>query len=303
MALTSVFYDGVVTETDRAKNRAGVPDYGVYGTEDFKVKPHPSIPYAVIVTKGKAHGWGVTDEAATDQVVQCGTIVSGVRYDLISVRRNWQPAAGGPSTLVATPGSADPEIPAGRKTGPGVEDDQPIALVKWKAGLSAPEKIIDLRCWAGNSGMIAKDELALGYLASLGASVKINGNRWSYELLANDMPGWVNEDGAGPWIQLPLEAGWLNNGASRASARILSRGQLLQVSADVRYSGAAGSVVERWIIAKLPAGLQPVDTTFVPGTTNGYRSGTFYVVNGAGISVGPYPQGNICQLNGIAAMK
>ena len=191
MALTSVFYDGVVTETDRAKNRAGVPDYGVYGIEDFKVTAHPSIANAVLVKAGRAHGFGVTDTAGTDQVVNCATISSGTRWDLIVVRRNWQPAAGGPSTLEAVQGGASAEIPAGRIVGPGVEDDQPLALVRWKAGLSAPDQIIDLRVWAANGGLFAKDALVRSYLAGIGAEVNIDGVIWRYVLGDNDVPGWV----------------------------------------------------------------------------------------------------------------
>lgn len=210
MALTSVFYDGYVTETNRAKNRAGVPDYGVYGVGDLAVKAHPSIPYAVLVSKGRAHGWGITDEALEDQVVQCDTISEGVRWDLIAVRRNWQPAAGGPSTLVSIPAGSTAEIPAARKVGPGVEDDQPLALVKWKGGLSAPDQFIDLRCWAGNGGMFAKDDLVRTYLTQPGSEVSINGVPWSLRIGPNDMLFWdktapvevVLAGGAGtPWIQ------------------------------------------------------------------------------------------------------
>ncbi|MGM7776143.1 hypothetical protein ACSVHC_09010 [Arthrobacter sp. KNU-44] len=296
MALTSVFYDGPVTETDRAKNCAGAPDYGVYGAEDFKVKPHPSIPYAVIVTKGKAHGWGVTDEAATDQVVQCGTIVSGIRYDLIVARRNWQPAAGGPSTLVAIPGGDTPAIPAARKVGPGVEDDQPLALVKWKAGLSAPESIIDLRCWAGNGGMIAKDELALGYLASLGASVKINGNRWSYELMANEMPGWVNEDGSGPWVNLTLGTGWINSPNFTSRARSVGRGKFVQVSVDARYTGSANPAPD-WLVASLPASLLPTTPTMVAGATDSYQRLGMFWIGPNHVQIGAGNAGKIVQIS------
>jgi len=190
MALTSVFYDGTVTETDRAKNRGGVPDYGVYGIEDFKVIAHPSIANAVLVKAGKAHGFGVTDTATADQPVQCGTISSGTRWDLITVRRNWQPAAGGPSTLEAVPGGAVAEIPTSRKVGPGVEDDQPLALVKWKAGLSAPEQIIDLRVWTSNGGLYAKDDLVRSYLTGAGTRISINGIDWVCTLGANDVPTW-----------------------------------------------------------------------------------------------------------------
>jgi hypothetical protein len=197
MALTSVFYDGTVTETDRAKNRGGVPDYGVYGVHDFEVKPHPSIPYAVLVMAGKAHGFGVTDTAAIDQVVQCDTLASGTRWDLIAVRRNWQPALGGPSALVAIPGGAVAEIPAARKVGPGVEDDQPLALVKWTGGLSAPAQIIDLRVWTGNGGLYAKDDLVRTYLTGVGTEVNVNGVMWRMTLGASDSLTWVKASEVG----------------------------------------------------------------------------------------------------------
>ena len=210
MALTSVFYDGVVTETDRAKNRTGSADYGVYGVGDFEVKAHPSIPYNVLVKAGRAHGHGVTDTAAGDQVVPCNTLASGTRWDLIVVRRNWQPALGGPSTLVAISGGTTAAIPGARKVGPGVEDDQPIALVKWQGGLSAPAQIIDLRVWSSNGGLYAKDDLVRSYLDKVGTEVTIGGASWTYKLGQNDVPGWeksipaqvkVSGGSGTPWIQ------------------------------------------------------------------------------------------------------
>lgn len=190
MALTSTFYDGVVTESDRAKNLAGSPEYGVYGPEDFKVTAHPSIPYAVLVKAGRAHGHGVTDTAAVDQVVQCATIASGVRWDLIVVRRNWQPELGGPSTLEVVQAGVEPQIPAGRIVGPGIEDDQPIFLVKWQGGVSAPVEFRDLRVWAGNGGLYAKHDLVRSYMNSVGTEININGTSWTLRLAANDDPEW-----------------------------------------------------------------------------------------------------------------
>lgn len=191
MALTSVFYDGPVTETDRAKNLAGSPEYGVYGVDDFRVTAHPSIPYAVLVKAGKAHGHGVTDTATVDQVVQCPSLASGTRWDLIVVRRNWQPASGGPSTLAVVDAGSAPQIPPARKVGPGVEDDQPLFLVKWQGGTSAPVQFIDLRVWAGNGSLIAKDDLVRSYLDTVGTEVSINGVVWSYQVGANEIPAWV----------------------------------------------------------------------------------------------------------------
>jgi hypothetical protein len=196
MALTSVYYDGPVTETDRAKNLAGAPEYGVYGPEDFKVTAHPSIPYAVLVKAGRAHGHGVTDTAMVDQVVQCATLATGTRWDLVVVRRNWQPALGGPSTLEVLQAGATAVIPAGRKIGPGVEDDQPLFLVKWQGGTSAPVEFIDLRILAGNGGLFAKSDLVRTYLTTVGTGVNINGIVWALQLGGNDVAEWVQSPAA-----------------------------------------------------------------------------------------------------------
>lgn len=193
MALTSVFYDGWVTETDRATNRAGAADYGVIGADDFRVSTHPSIPYALNIAAGKAHGYGVSDTATATQVVQCATLASGTRFDLIVVRRNWQPLLGGPSTLVAIQGgSTIPNIQTLRTIGPGVEDDQPLALVEWRGNVNTPYRIIDLRCWAGNGGVVAADVLALDYLARPGADVLIGATTWRYAIGANGAWGWTS---------------------------------------------------------------------------------------------------------------
>lgn len=186
---------------------------------------------------------------------------------------------------------------------PGVVHDQPLALVQWTAGQTQPTAIVDLRVWAGGGGLVAKDELVLTYVSRVGTRVKINGQRWSSELGTNDTPVWVNEDGAGPWVSLELPTGWVNNsGLLPASARLINNGSLLQVQADVRYAGGP-AIYEGWILANLPARMRPASPTFVTGTTDSYRAGTFYVVHPGGISVGPFPRGVICQLNGLAAMR
>jgi len=198
MALTSVYYDGTVTETDRAQNMAGAPLYGVYGPDDFKVTAHPSIANAVIVKAGKAHGHGVTDIAAEDQVVNCAPLSSGqVRWDMIVIRRNWQPALGGPSTLVAVQAGATPTIPTTRKVGPGVEDDQPLFFVKWQGGTSAPVDFVDARVWTGNGGLYAKNDVVRSYLDQVGTEVNINGTVWTYRLGTNDVPEWAKLSEAG----------------------------------------------------------------------------------------------------------
>lgn len=238
MALTSVFYDAPVTETDWAKSRAGAPDYGVYGADDFKVSTHPSIPYALVVKAGKAHGWGVTDTAASDQTVQAATLSTGTRWDLVVVRRNWQPAAGGPTTLeIIQGGSTQPNIQTLRTIGPGVEDDQPIALVQWTGGVNTPSSIVDLRCWAGNGGMVASNLLALNYLATPGADVMISGTTWRYSADSNGVWGWVATVGAGATSGFVQPTGWSLSGNSRISAFSSTKSRV-DVDVNITRTGA-----------------------------------------------------------------
>lgn len=302
MPLISTYYDGPVTESDRAANPAGRIEYGVYGNEDFRVTAHPSIPYAVLVKKGRAHGHGVTDEAEIDQVVNCPSLASGVRWDLIVVRRNWQPELGGPSTLEVIDAGTEPVIPAARKVGPGVEDDQPIALVRWQGGTSAPMEIRDLRVWSNNGGMFAIDPLVRKYMEKIGTRIKIAGEVWSYERLSAMATDWVNEDGSGPWVDLEIEAGWqIVGGGINPRARLVGRGAFLHAQAELIYP--PGQPREGWRFAKLPPGMQPKEATYVAGTTNLYRSAGVYIMAGNGLLVGPSPVGNIIQMAGMCPLK
>lgn len=303
MALTSVYYDGPVTETTRAQNLAGAPEYGVYGPEDFKVTAHPSIPYAVLVKAGRAHGHGVTDTADIDQPVQCATLASGIRWDLVVVRRNWQPALGGPSTLEVIQAGTTAAIPAGRKVGPGVEDDQPLFLVKWEGGTSAPVEFIDLRVWTGNGGLYAKTDIVRTYLNKVGTSVNINGNRWTYQLLANDMPGWVNESGSGAWVDMTPNFSWGPVLNTRPRCRLIDGGRFLHVQGELLYS-AGDTPKETWTVANIPAGMRPLETSFILGTTDSYNRAAVYVVGPDGaVRNGPNPAGKIAQFNGVVPLN
>jgi hypothetical protein len=235
MALSSKFYDGYVTESDQAKNRAGAPTYGVYGVNDFKVTAHPSIPFAVLVKAGRAWGHGVTDTADVDQVVQCQTLsgTNAVRWDLIVVRRNWQPALGGPSTLEVIQVGATPTIPGSpaRKIGPGVEDDQPICLVQWQGGTSAPVGFIDLRTWVGDGGgLYADEDLVRTYLNALGTRIRIGVTDWVRMLGANDVPEWRTADDANTYSP-NVVTNWETTGVITAKWFGLDR----QVNVDLNF--------------------------------------------------------------------
>lgn len=298
MGFITAGYDGTVDETQFAEI---LHRYSVVGAEDFKATTQAG-DRIVAISDGVALGPGTRDVATAIPNIQFAS-ASGTRWDLVALRRDWQPPGGASSIAIIQGGSTKGYPTVGTAATnwnrrQGIMDDQPLYLQEVNGTLLGQR--VDLRTWAGHGGVVAKDDLARTYLERIGSRVKIAGMVWSYELGANDIAGWVNENGSGPWVNLTLLGGWVSNGI--AKARTVNGGAFVQVALDVRYA-AGPSIYEGWIIATLPAGLAPVEHAFVPGTTNDYHSGTIYTVHAGGISVGPFPVGTICQLNGIAPLK
>lgn len=204
MSLTSIGYDTTttkrLTEVDWAKAlpRVGGAFYGVDGADDWRVTAVAGLDRTVAINIGAGFGHGVHDTlaTATNNTLQMDIVSSGSRWDLVATRRAWQNTGGGPTVFAKINGSATKEIPSGRLKNPGVQDDQPLALVQTTAGQSQPTALIDLRCWASNGGLVAVDLLALDYLAAPGADVRIGADRWLYLPDANRVFGWrrVNEE-------------------------------------------------------------------------------------------------------------
>lgn len=210
MAIRSTFYDTQpgegVTEVPWAQSAISRgPLYGVVGPNALRLTAHPTTPYAVNLSAGKFFGHGVWDNNESTALVQCATPAAGTtRWDLIAGRRDWQPAGGGPTSLRAISGTSALAIPAGRENRPGIVDDQPLWLVKWKAGLPQPEQIIDLRCWAGPGGVEVAHDLALQYLGEPGAVVKTPSGVQRYTRQANGVWGWELVDAYRP--QMVIES-------------------------------------------------------------------------------------------------
>lgn len=199
MPITSTFYDTLpgegVNELEWAVSSVSRgPDYGVVGTGDLMLTAHPSTPYAVVLSTGSFFGHGVSDASDEPVNVQCDSVATGsTRWDLICVHRDWTPTGGGPTVFAKVNGTATQAIPAVRANTPGEVDDQPLWLVQWTGGQTQPTAIIDLRCWAGNGGMVAADQLALDYLARPGACVLIDSITYRYALGANSVWGWSSD--------------------------------------------------------------------------------------------------------------
>lgn len=193
MAIISVGYDGAVTESQWSDmiKKIGASEYGVVTPNDWKVTPVTGADRTISIAPGKGWGHGVFDENTAPVQIQLDTVVSGSRYDLIVMRRDWT-GIGGSSTFVKVNGTSAVQIPPGRTSGPGVIDDQPIALVQVNAGQTAPGVIRDLRVWGGNGGMVMWHDLALGYLESVGTNIMDCGNGKKYQRI-------IGPDGNAKW--------------------------------------------------------------------------------------------------------
>jgi hypothetical protein len=193
MAITSVGYDGTVSESDWAQMipLVGNAEYGVMETTDWKVTVHTTLDRGVKVGVGTGWGMGVMDTSTTVVSLQGAAVSSGSRWDLVVARRDWSGTAqgGGETTFVLITGTPTKAIP-NRNTDPGNIDDQPIALVQFTAGSNTATTIVDLRCYARNGGMAARDLLALDYLRHAGASITIGDTLWSRDLDLNGNPVW-----------------------------------------------------------------------------------------------------------------
>ncbi len=192
MAFTSIGYDGTVNERQWAElvPSAGSSIYGVKGAGDLKVTAVAGQPLTLSVAPGSGWGHGVLDTQTANTTIACEAIGGGSRWDLIALRRDWQPLAGGPTSVVAITGSTDKVLPGSREVTPGVIDDQPLALVQWTYGQTQPSLIVDLRCWAGNGGLVANDPLVRTFINSPGTRISIQGVDWVRRLGANDVEEW-----------------------------------------------------------------------------------------------------------------
>jgi len=168
----------------------GSAQYGVRSGSDWKVTAVAGADRTVSIAEGFGWGSGVIDKTVANDTIQLDTISSGSRWDLIVARRDWTPTSGETKFMKINGGSTK-AIPGGRLLTPGGIDDQPLALVQVTAGQTQPTAIVDLRCWATNGGLVAKDDLAKAYLNRLGTELYINGTEWRYIPGANDVPEWI----------------------------------------------------------------------------------------------------------------
>lgn len=179
MAFTSAGYDGTVDETQFAKMlpRGGAAEYGVDKVGDFAVTVVAG-DRMLSVAPGTAWGHSVVDASDSAVTVQLDSVVSGTRYDMIVLRRDWQPPGGATTVQVIKGNSTWQTLPT-RQNIPGVIDDQPLAIVAVQQNSTAIVKVDDLRCWGRNGGVAAVDDRVLQYLDAMGTVVRIGRSQYA----------------------------------------------------------------------------------------------------------------------------
>lgn len=198
MPFSSKFYDTLpgegIKETEWAQSAISRgPLFGVVGKDDFALTPHPTTPYAVNIGPGKAWGHGVWDDHTGSTTVASTAPAQGAtRWDMIAIRRDWQPSGGGPSALRSVAGNTSQALPAGRENRPGVVADQGLWLVQWQGGQTQPRSIIDLRIFASAAGGVEiAHTLARGFLEHPGSRVTLADRTWYYRNMGNGVWDWT----------------------------------------------------------------------------------------------------------------
>lgn len=266
MAIISAGYDGSVDEVQFARmlSKVGASEYGVDKAGDFQVTAVSGQDRTVSVAPGIAWGLSVLDTSDANVTVQLDTISSGSRWDMVVLRRDWQPPGGNTSVAVIKGGSSM-VLPNRNWGNIGVLDDQPLALVQVTAGKTQPTQIIDLRCWARNGGITARHDLARSYLGVLGTVVEINGIVWLHRVGGNGTAEWVD-------LATVNDTGWMSSGVTipsmgwfrRESYRVRVKNGELIARLDLTFNPPVGTLtvddngnLPDTTVTVMPAGYRP----------------------------------------------
>jgi len=261
-------YDGTLDEIGLAEwHAAAATRPGI--REGFGVSIVGNVDRTIRVSPGKAYGWGVLDELTGTVDLQAEAVTSGDRWDTLVLRRDWRPLAGGPSALMILKGTATKARSALRLSGPGVVDDQVLAIFRLRAGLSTIQELMDLREW--------QSSLSFRYEASIPtASTYDYGDKIIQS--AGDNRGLdvaVRRGGDGseswdwvlsrPWNDMTLASGYKVNDQV-PQWRVV--GDMLQLRGRVtRTSGASFSNVYT-TVASVPASVAPSQWNYVTVGSN-----------------------------------
>lgn len=179
MASTSYGYPGSVNAAALAiwLPNVSAAQYSVDGPEDCRVIIG-SGDRGIQVKTGTIIGDGIYDIFNTTTNINLPAPSSGDVWHMVVNRRTWSSTPGASTSVFTTiTGSATKGLPA-RNNNKGVQADQPVALVRVRAGSTSIQEIVDLRCWAHNGGVYAIDPLVMGYIDQPGTHLTIGEQTW-----------------------------------------------------------------------------------------------------------------------------
>lgn len=272
MTITSVGYAGTITDANwRRMATAAVGS--VYGADDpasWRVSTGVG-DRALQVAPGGIFGLGVRDFSDAPVTLTAPAVPSGSRWDMVVARRNWNTKQ---TTLELIQGSAAKALPE-RETGFGTQNDQPLALVRFAAGQTAAQDIIDLRCIPGDGAMIAFDTLARSYLDSVGTSVRVGNYLWTRSVNASGSLIWLFVDVTPDtgWVEVPRNPDWVWGSAFHA--RRVGSQISVRLAADRAIGWSMGNN-----LTTLPSAFWPDVAWFVPSSSTTGKTEFVIYANG-----------------------
>lgn len=192
MAITSIGYERAITYAQLGVLLAHAgASYSVFGTDDFAVSAGVG-DRALSVQPGQAYGMGILDTSDELVTLTGASVASGSRWDLVALRRNWTAGGVGATTPVLIQGGPTKVLPA-RSVTQGVEDDHPIALVRFAAGQAAVQEVEDLRVWHGDGGCFARSRMVRDFLTRIGTHLYINDRTYVRRINSSGSPEWATD--------------------------------------------------------------------------------------------------------------
>jgi hypothetical protein len=173
MTITSQGYPGSLDRVGWAQTteHATGGRYNIESNTHFNAAAGPGgVDRSIAIAAGGASGRGVYDESDATEILACNPVVSGTRWDMVVLNRNFLTKT---TTLEIIEGGSTPAIPSRLTSVTAGVDQQPLWLAKVVAGQTTIQGWRDLRVWHGPGGCVAKDPLVLDYHLRPGTEITI----------------------------------------------------------------------------------------------------------------------------------
>lgn len=222
--------------------------YSVEGAGHLKVTIGGGGDRAVMVAAGTAWGDGVLSKFDTSTVLNASANATGSdRWDTVVIRREWTPAGTptGTATLMILSGGTSRAISTARTTDRGMTtSDQPLALIRIASGAGTVAEVVDIRCWAGDGGLVAAHIDARQYLNDPGTRMRIGGDTWTRIINGSGSAEWSNDSLAGPQVETgnftSFASGWSLD--APGTSAIVRNGRHRSMFLEIRRQGASIAV-------------------------------------------------------------